>query len=473
MPIYTNNQLVGGLLQYDAAGDATADGNSGNSYLYDAEGRICAVQQSVGSVTTRTQYIYDAEGKRVAKGSISTFSCDNSINQTTGMPNNGFVVTSVYVLGPGGEQLSEVSYTPAAQSPWQVVHTNVYAVGQLMATYDADPTGTTEGNLYFHLSDWLGTRRQQTDYAGNPVLDFAGLPYGDGLSVVPIPSTSAPGATEHHFTGKERDTESGNDYFGARYYSSAMGRFMSPDWSAKADPVLYAKLEDPQTLNLYAYVTNNPLAKRDLDGHWMAWQHVDISERAYDRAHIARNQSVINAIRDVDGGGHNPYTGYVFHHGDFGRAQDAPGSQAFHFLRDAGQSQMAGYNASMSRITNEANAAYSALQKGDQTGFANAMGGAGHDIQDSFAHTWRENGTGAITHLECYNCSGSEMDHQHPDYQPVATGGVMGPEAQASVDATADFLTLMNGVFNMTQSQFQSGLQSFENKWFQQKLPQQ
>jgi len=40
------------------------------------------------------------------------------------------------------------------------------------------------------------------------------------------------GAVRHghlHFTGKERDTESGNDYFEARYYSSAMGRFMSPD----------------------------------------------------------------------------------------------------------------------------------------------------------------------------------------------------------------------------------------------------
>jgi RHS repeat-associated protein len=52
-------------------------------------------------------------------------------------------------------------------------------------------------------------------------------------------------------TGKERDTESGNDYFGARYYSSSMGRFMSPDWSAQVEPVPYAKLGDPQTLNLY------------------------------------------------------------------------------------------------------------------------------------------------------------------------------------------------------------------------------
>jgi len=69
------------------------------------------------------------------------------------------------------------------------------------------------------------------------------------------------------FTGKERDAESGNDYFGARYYGSSMGRFMSPDWSAKEEPVPYAKLDNPQTLNLYAYMRNNPLAGVDADGH--------------------------------------------------------------------------------------------------------------------------------------------------------------------------------------------------------------
>ncbi len=68
-------------------------------------------------------------------------------------------------------------------------------------------------------------------------------------------------------TGKERDTESGNDYFDARYYASAMGRFMSPDWSAKIEPVPYAKLDDPQSLNLYSYVENNPLDRIDADGH--------------------------------------------------------------------------------------------------------------------------------------------------------------------------------------------------------------
>jgi RHS repeat-associated protein len=83
---------------------------------------------------------------------------------------------------------------------------------------------------------------------------------------------SAVCATTVHFpryrsTGKERDTESGNDYFGARYYSSAMGRFMSPDWSAKVAPVPYAKLDNPQSLNLYVYVLNHPMSGVDPDGH--------------------------------------------------------------------------------------------------------------------------------------------------------------------------------------------------------------
>jgi hypothetical protein len=46
-----------------------------------------------------------------------------------------------------------------------------------------------------------------------------------------------------------------------------MGRFLSPDWSVKVQPVPYAKLGDPQSLNLYSYVRNNPLSRVDKDGH--------------------------------------------------------------------------------------------------------------------------------------------------------------------------------------------------------------
>jgi len=69
------------------------------------------------------------------------------------------------------------------------------------------------------------------------------------------------------FTGKERDTESGLDYFGARYYASTMGRWMSPDWADKPEAVPYSSLDNPQSLNLYGYVLNNPLSHADADGH--------------------------------------------------------------------------------------------------------------------------------------------------------------------------------------------------------------
>src|SRR5271170_1956699 len=63
-------------------------------------------------------------------------------------------------------------------------------------------------------------------------------------------------------TGKERDTESGLDYFGARYYASTMGRFMGPDPSG----LVFASFANPQSLNLYSYAQNNPLIYTDPTG---------------------------------------------------------------------------------------------------------------------------------------------------------------------------------------------------------------
>jgi RHS repeat-associated protein len=65
------------------------------------------------------------------------------------------------------------------------------------------------------------------------------------------------------FTGKERDAETGLDYFGARYFSGAQGRFTSPD------PLLNSgRPWEPQSWNRYAYVLNNPLKYSDPDGLW-------------------------------------------------------------------------------------------------------------------------------------------------------------------------------------------------------------
>ncbi len=247
----TNARGVATQPYYDESGDVLSDG--ANQYLYDAEGRICAVSSTVAGVTMMTGYMYDADGTRVSKGAIQQWSC----NPTTAQ----YATQTDYILGLGGEQFSEYAMQPNNTLAW--VHTNVWAVGRLLATYAQGSTSSQPmaGLLHFYLDDPLGTRRAQTDFAGNPEQTCSSLPYGDAESCAPSP-------TEHLFTGKERDIESGNDYFGARYYASTMGRWMSPDWSVKVMPVPYAKLDNPQSLNLYAYVGNNPLIRFDVDGHY-------------------------------------------------------------------------------------------------------------------------------------------------------------------------------------------------------------
>jgi hypothetical protein len=159
-------------------------------------------------------YLYNAEGHRVAKGSLTSFTCN--------LATNGFTAMTESVLGQSGEQLTELARDENGTMTWQ--HTNVYAAGALFASYD--PNG-----LHFLLTDWLGMRRVQTDYAGNVEQTCQGLPFGDGLSC----SNSLTAPTEHHFTGYQHDTDSGNDYAQAIPYGRprlalriAAGRPMLP-----------------------------------------------------------------------------------------------------------------------------------------------------------------------------------------------------------------------------------------------------
>ena len=124
-----------------------------HNYLYDDEGRICAVYNQLAG--TMIGYLYDADGTRVAKGTITSWSCDPD---TAG---NGFQTTADYFLGPSGEQVTEISVSVsggATSVAWS--HTNVYAAGKLLATNDHDHDLTGKG-LHFYLDDPLATRRLQ------------------------------------------------------------------------------------------------------------------------------------------------------------------------------------------------------------------------------------------------------------------------------------------------------------------------
>jgi len=150
--------------------------------------------------------------------------------------------------------------------------TSVCGSSNLTASVATIPVDSTEGITYF-LDDHLGTTQEELSNGGWPIWEGQFTPFGQEIVNQKVINTTlgplnADGTSMHYkFTGKGRDAESGLDYFGARYYGSTMGRFMSPDWSAKEDPVPYAKLDDPQSLNLYGYVGNNPLNRRDPDGH--------------------------------------------------------------------------------------------------------------------------------------------------------------------------------------------------------------
>lgn len=119
---------------------------------------------------------------------------------------------------------------------------------------------------YFVHKDHLGSTRLITDINGNnyDLLDF--LPFGE--------QAASDTGTTHKFTGKERDSETNFDNFGARYFTSAYGRFISPD-----EPLADEDTSDPQSWNLYTNVRNNSLSHIVPDGRKCAQAD---DERWYD-----------------------------------------------------------------------------------------------------------------------------------------------------------------------------------------------
>ncbi|HWW75169.1 MAG TPA: RHS repeat-associated core domain-containing protein, partial [Pyrinomonadaceae bacterium] len=149
------------------------------------------------------------------------------------------------------------------------------------------------------VSDQLGTPRMAVDRTGSlaGVRRHDYLPFGEELQAGAGGRTAAQGYgavdnVRQKFTSKERDQETNLDYFGARYYSAAQGRFVAPDYFNGNPAALYngpdrpsalpfASILNPQTLNLYAYVNNNPVSNVDEDGHRGGKQHPVPGSKGY------------------------------------------------------------------------------------------------------------------------------------------------------------------------------------------------
>ncbi|MGH9540882.1 MAG: RHS repeat-associated core domain-containing protein [Terriglobales bacterium] len=135
------------------------------------------------------------------------------------------------------------------------------------------------GAISYYFTDHLGSTVLMTDGSGNVLA--GNWPHAYTAFGADDPHYVAP-SERRRYTGKERDPESGLDYFESRYYSSAAGRFLSPDEARSDDlvdpftgqrvfsaagPIAFADIAEPQSLNPYAYTRNNPLRFTDPSGH--------------------------------------------------------------------------------------------------------------------------------------------------------------------------------------------------------------
>src|SRR5262249_10024968 len=105
----------------------------------------------------------------------------------------------------------------------------------------------SDNSIHYYFADQVGSAVKVTTADGRTIEQWIEYhPYGEETSII-----DTAGFNNYRFSGKEHDQETGNDYFGARFYAPAHGRFLTPDWSATPIPVPYAQLSSPQSLNLY------------------------------------------------------------------------------------------------------------------------------------------------------------------------------------------------------------------------------
>jgi RHS repeat-associated protein len=219
---------------YDAAGNLLLQAtcppsNPVYAYTYDAENHMTS--------TAGVTYTYDGTGKRVQKS-------------------NG----KLYWYGTESDPLDETDL--AGNTNNSSFYEYTFFNGKRIARRDS------LNSVSYYFADHLGTARVVVNAGGTILDDSDFYPFGGER-----PVTGPNSANAYKFSSKERDIESGLDNFDFRYFGSSLGRFTSPD-------PLGGHVSNPQSLNRYTYVLNNPLTfvdpfGLDADGSFRAGTCID------------------------------------------------------------------------------------------------------------------------------------------------------------------------------------------------------
>jgi|GEM_PF-4878416 len=203
-------------LEYDANGNLIEDDQY--KYTYNEANQLFEVRTLIDDIVAR--YWYDVTGRRIKKelydGTITYYPFNNY--EEVHYP-NGTIEKTVYYFANGERLAKNVSVDSSS-------------------------------DVQFYHSDHLGSTNVVTDNLGNLIEKTVYAPFGSVL---------AGGSDRYGFTGQEKDPETDLMYYGARYYNPLLRRFVQPD-------SFLQDIYDPQSLNRYSYVRNNPLIYVDPTG---------------------------------------------------------------------------------------------------------------------------------------------------------------------------------------------------------------
>jgi RHS repeat-associated protein len=172
-------------------------------------------------------------------------------------------------IAVGGAEIASYTYDAEGRRVSKTANgaTTYYfydAAGQLMAEYGGP--AQTNGTHYF-TTDHLGSTRMILGATGGCVERFDYAPFGGQIARAGQDCYGGASSNKPLYTGQMRDgestagTDTGQDYFNARYFWANTARFASPD-----APFADQRPEDGQSWNMYAYVRNNPVRYVDPSG---------------------------------------------------------------------------------------------------------------------------------------------------------------------------------------------------------------
>ena len=250
---------------YNAIGNILTRTVGGNTYSYGYSG---GHKHAVGTVTyngTPYTYNYDNNGNMLTGPDFTdpgttaartmSWNGDNRPARVVHVKGGVTVTTDFAYDGTGGRAKKVVQgsnttfYVGAHYEVKDGVVTKYLFAGSMRI---AKVSG---GATHYYHQDHLGSSVAMSDVNGSKVEGTEYMPFGS------MRDHSGSAISNYKYTDQELDTETGLYYFHARYYDPVIGRFISAD-------AIVQSYTDPQTLNRYSYVRNNPLIYTDPSGYF-------------------------------------------------------------------------------------------------------------------------------------------------------------------------------------------------------------